>query len=99
MPPIKRVAVNRNGSGSHGPIGANRRRKKNAAWNFNVNTGVLIASIAVMNLMWGLLGDKAGHKLVLTSAAFAMLIFAPISGGRPRWPAIQPCLWPPRWSR
>jgi MFS family permease len=35
-------------------------------------TGVLIASVAIMNLVWGLIGDRMGHKLVLTGAAFCM---------------------------
>jgi MFS family permease len=35
-------------------------------------TGVLIASTAVMNLVWGVIGDRLGHKLVLAGAAFAM---------------------------
>ena len=39
-------------------------------------TGVLIASVALMNLIWGLIGDRLGHKLVLTSAAFAMALAA-----------------------
>ena len=39
-------------------------------------TGVLIASVALMNLVWGLIGDRMGHKLVLTSAAFAMALAA-----------------------
>lgn len=33
-------------------------------------TGVLIGSVALMNLVWGLLGDRNGHKAVLTAAAF-----------------------------
>ncbi len=33
-------------------------------------TGVLIGSVALMNLVWGLLGDRHGHKSVLTAAAF-----------------------------
>ena len=35
-------------------------------------TGVLIASTAVMNLVWGVIGDRLGHKLVLAGAAFTM---------------------------
>ena len=36
-------------------------------------TGVLIASQAVMNLIWGVIGDRQGHKMVLTGAAVAMI--------------------------
>ena len=35
-------------------------------------TGVLIASQAVMNLVWGMVGDRIGHKVVLVGAAFAI---------------------------
>ncbi len=35
-------------------------------------TGVLIGSVALMNLVWGLVGDHFGHKTVLTTAAFAV---------------------------
>ncbi len=35
-------------------------------------TAVLVGSQAVMNLVWGVLGDRRGHKVVLTTAAFAM---------------------------
>jgi len=42
-------------------------------------TGVLIASVALMNLVWGLIGDRYGHKLVLTGAAFAMAVAALIA--------------------
>lgn len=42
-------------------------------------TGVLIASVALMNLVWGLIGDRFGHKLVLTGAAFAMALAALIA--------------------
>jgi MFS family permease len=35
---------------------------------------VLIASQAVMNLVWGLLADRKGHKAVLASAAFALAL-------------------------
>ncbi len=39
-------------------------------------TGVLIASVAIMNLVWGSIGDRQGHKIVLTCAAFAMALAA-----------------------
>ena len=35
-------------------------------------TAVLVSSLAVMNLVWGVLGDRRGHKLVLAAAAFAV---------------------------
>ena len=37
-------------------------------------TGVLIASVAVMNLVWGLIGDRWGTSWCLISAAFAMAL-------------------------
>ncbi len=37
-------------------------------------TAVLIGSQAVMNLVWGLWGDRSGHKRVLTAAAFALAL-------------------------
>lgn len=36
-------------------------------------TALLIGSQAVMNLVWGFLGDHKGHKLVLTGGAFALM--------------------------
>jgi MFS family permease len=36
-------------------------------------TATLAASQAVTNLFWGILGDRAGHKLVLAGAAFCAL--------------------------
>jgi MFS family permease len=39
-------------------------------------TGVLIASQAIMNLVWGTVGDRIGHKVVLTGAALAMALAA-----------------------
>jgi MFS family permease len=36
-------------------------------------TGVLIGSQAVFNLLWGVLADRVGHKLVLVSEAFLMM--------------------------
>lgn len=41
-------------------------------------TGVLIGSVALMNLVWGLLGDRNGHKAVLTIAAF-LVCAAPLT--------------------
>jgi MFS family permease len=40
-------------------------------------TGVLIGTQAVLNLVWGNLGDRLGHKTVLTSAAF-LIALAPV---------------------
>ena len=39
-------------------------------------TAVLVGSAAVMNLVWGFIGDRLGHKLVLVCAAFAMALAA-----------------------
>jgi MFS family permease len=39
-------------------------------------TAVLVGSIAVMNLLWGFIGDRFGHKIVLVCAAFAMALAA-----------------------
>lgn len=39
-------------------------------------TGVLIASQAVTNLIWGFIGDKKGHKTVLVSASFVLMLAA-----------------------
>lgn len=37
-------------------------------------TGVLIGTQAVMNLIWGNLGDRFGHKTVLMTAAFVLAL-------------------------
>jgi MFS family permease len=37
-------------------------------------TALLIGSQAVMNLIWGILGDHKGHKIVLTGGAFALML-------------------------
>lgn len=39
-------------------------------------TALLIGSQAVMNLVWGFLGDRKGHKFVLTGGAFALMLAA-----------------------
>ena len=39
-------------------------------------TGVLIGAQAVTNLIWGFIGDKWGHKTVLVSAAFILMLAA-----------------------
>ncbi|MEZ4663556.1 MAG: MFS transporter [Caldilineaceae bacterium] len=42
--------------------------------NVGLLTGVLVGSKAVMNLLWGVLADRLGHKLVLTCSAFVMAL-------------------------
>jgi MFS family permease len=37
-------------------------------------TAAIVASQAVMNLVWGLVGDHFGHKLVLAAAPFVMVL-------------------------
>ncbi len=39
-------------------------------------TGILVATQAVMNLLWGVVGDRKGHKIVLCCAAFGMAVTA-----------------------
>ena len=39
-------------------------------------TGILVGSQALMNLVWGLLADRKGHKLVLACAAGSMALAA-----------------------
>jgi MFS family permease len=39
-------------------------------------TAILVGTQAVMNLLWGLLADRRGHKAVLCGAAFAMALTA-----------------------
>lgn len=39
-------------------------------------TATLVASQAVMSLVWGVVGDRMGHKVVLTSAAFLLALAA-----------------------
>jgi MFS family permease len=39
-------------------------------------TAILIGTQAVMNLLWGLLADRRGHKIVLTAAAAVMAVTA-----------------------
>lgn len=39
-------------------------------------TAALVGSAAVMNLIWGFVGDRRGHKVVLASSAFALVLAA-----------------------
>lgn len=39
-------------------------------------TGVLIGSQAISNLVWGFIGDIKGHKTVLVSASFILMLAA-----------------------
>ncbi|MBN1584224.1 MAG: MFS transporter, partial [Anaerolineae bacterium] len=52
-------------------------------------TAILVGTQAVMNLLWGLLADRGGHKAVLCGAAFAMALTAGVA-----WLANSPVwLW------
>jgi MFS family permease len=48
-------------------------------------TAMLIGSQAVMSLVWGLLGDRAGHKIVLTLAAVCLTLATLITLLAPTW--------------
>ncbi|CAN5790331.1 MFS transporter [soil metagenome] len=48
-------------------------------------TAILVGSAAVMNLVWGFVGDRLGHKIVLAGAAFAMALAALTA-----WLAVSP---------
>lgn len=48
-------------------------------------TGVLIGAQAVMGLVWGPLGDRLGHKLVLTGAAAAICLASAAALVAPAW--------------
>ena len=39
-------------------------------------TAVLVGSAAVVNVLWGIVGDRRGHKMVLACAAFALALAA-----------------------
>ena len=49
-------------------------------------TGVLIGCQALFNPLWGMLGDRRGHKLVLTGGALALGLAAGIACLAPTWP-------------
>ncbi len=48
-------------------------------------TAVLVGTQAVMNLLWGTVGDRRGHKAVLCGAAFSMALAATVT-----WMASSP---------
>ncbi len=39
-------------------------------------TAVLVGSAAIVNVLWGIVGDRRGHKTVLACAAFALALAA-----------------------
>ena len=49
-------------------------------------TGVLIGCQAIFNPLWGLLGDRRGHKLVLVGGALALAMAALTVWLAPAWP-------------
>jgi MFS family permease len=49
-------------------------------------TGVLIGCQAVLNPLWGMLGDRRGHKLVLVGGALSLALAAAIGFALPSWP-------------
>jgi MFS family permease len=49
-------------------------------------TGVLIGCQALFNPIWGVLGDRHGHKLVLTGGALALAAAAAVVWLAPSWP-------------
>ncbi len=54
-------------------------------------TGVLIGSQAISNLIWGFISDRKGHKTVLVSAAFVLMLVAltALLGNSPTWLVIS----------
>ncbi len=49
-------------------------------------TGVLIGCQALFNPLWGMLGDRRGHKLVLVGGALALALAAATVWLAPAWP-------------
>jgi MFS family permease len=46
-------------------------------------TAILVGGQAVMNLLWGLVGDRLGHKMVLCGAAVSMALAAGVASASP----------------
>lgn len=49
-------------------------------------TGVLIGCQALLNPIWGLIGDRYGHKLVLVGGAASLALAAAVAALAPSWP-------------
>jgi MFS family permease len=49
-------------------------------------TGVLIGCQALLNPLWGMLGDRHGHKLVLVGGGLALAMAAALASFAPSWP-------------
>jgi MFS family permease len=49
-------------------------------------TGVLIGAQALLNPLWGILGDRRGHKVVLVCGAAALALGALAAALAPAWP-------------
>lgn len=49
-------------------------------------TGVLIGCQAILNPLWGTLGDKRGHKIVLVGGALALALAGFVAFVMPSWP-------------
>lgn len=50
-------------------------------------TAILTSSQAIMNVAWGLVGDRYGHKVVLVAGAIMLVLAAVVAllGGAPQW--------------
>jgi len=53
-------------------------------------TAVLVGSAAIVNVLWGIVGDRRGHKTVLACAAFALALAAWVAwmSASPTWLAV-----------
>lgn len=51
-------------------------------------TGVLIGCQALLNPIWGLIGDRWGHRVVLAGGALALALGAAVAGLALSWPAL-----------
>ncbi|MDZ4720238.1 MAG: MFS transporter [Roseiflexaceae bacterium] len=49
-------------------------------------TGVLIGCQAILNPLWGTLGDRRGHKMVLVGGAIALALATLVAFVMPSWP-------------